>query len=169
MQAAPAASRTLPTASLACQRCSPSPETDVNCEAAKGAAVITEDQRFSLHGLKHRGVTDTAGNINDKQDAAGHVDQKMTQRYSHELAVVEPPKRPEFSRMIQTDLTGQTNSFEFPLPQCQSKRLGIEPTTTERECGRKLPAMQPGTAPQRRSDRCGPPTNSLPWPLDAER
>jgi hypothetical protein len=60
--------------------------------------VITEEQRFSLHGLKHRGVTDTEGNISDKQDAAGHVERKMTQRYAHDLPVVKPPKRPEFSR-----------------------------------------------------------------------
>ncbi|RPE74662.1 site-specific integrase [Vulcaniibacterium tengchongense] len=54
--------------------------------------VITPDQRFSLHGLKHRGITDTAGNIADKQDAAGHRERRMTQRYNHELPVVEPPK-----------------------------------------------------------------------------
>ncbi|WP_235567568.1 MULTISPECIES: integrase [unclassified Lysobacter] len=57
------------------------------------AKVITEVQRFSLHGLKHRGVTDTVGNIGDKQDAAGHVERKMTQRYAHDLPVVSPPKR----------------------------------------------------------------------------
>ena len=54
--------------------------------------VITAEQRFSLHGLKHRGVTDTEGNIADKQDAAGHVERRMTQRYNHDLPVVAPPK-----------------------------------------------------------------------------
>lgn len=54
--------------------------------------VITPEQRFSLHGLKHRGVTDTEGNIADKQDAAGHVERRMTQRYNHDLPVVAPPK-----------------------------------------------------------------------------
>lgn len=54
--------------------------------------VITLDQRFSVHGLKRRGVTDTAGNIADKQEAAGHVEQKMTQPYNHDLPIVAPPK-----------------------------------------------------------------------------
>lgn len=56
--------------------------------------VIAPEDRFSLHGLKHRGVTDTAGNIGDKQDAAGHVERKMTLRYDHDLPVVAPPTRP---------------------------------------------------------------------------
>lgn len=48
-------------------------------------------------GLKHRGVTDTEGNIGDKQDAAGHVERKMTQRYAHDLPVVAPPTKPKSS------------------------------------------------------------------------
>jgi len=54
--------------------------------------VISEADRFSLHGLKHRGITDTAGNRGDKQDAAGHVTSEMTDRYDHELPVVDTPK-----------------------------------------------------------------------------
>ncbi len=54
--------------------------------------VISEAERFSLHGLKHRGITDTAGNRGDKQDAAGHVTPEMTDRYDHELPVVDTPK-----------------------------------------------------------------------------
>lgn len=57
--------------------------------------IINETDRFSLHGLKHRGVTDTKGNIADKQDAAGHVERKMTQRYDHDLPMVAPPTLPE--------------------------------------------------------------------------
>lgn len=57
--------------------------------------VITAEKRFSLHGLKHRGVTDTEGNIADKQDAAGHVERRMTQRYNHQLPVVAPQKPPK--------------------------------------------------------------------------
>lgn len=54
--------------------------------------VISEKERFSLHGLKHRGITDTAGNRGDKQDAAGHVTPEMTHRYDHDLPVVDTPK-----------------------------------------------------------------------------
>lgn len=56
--------------------------------------VITEDQRFSLHGLKHRGITDTKGNKADKQTAAGHTTPQMTDRYDHELPVVESARSP---------------------------------------------------------------------------
>ncbi|WP_313642683.1 hypothetical protein [Stenotrophomonas sp.] len=54
--------------------------------------VISEAERFSLHGLKHRGITDTAENRGDKQHAAGHVTPEMTDRYDHELPVVDTPK-----------------------------------------------------------------------------
>jgi site-specific recombinase XerD len=56
--------------------------------------VIAEHERFSLHGLKHRGVTDSRGN---KQQAAGHVSPAMTARYDHEIAIVEPAGPVEFS------------------------------------------------------------------------
>ncbi|HYG06876.1 MAG TPA: integrase [Stenotrophomonas sp.] len=55
--------------------------------------IITADQRFGLHGLKHRGITDTAGNRADKQDAAGHATPEMTNRYAHDLPLVPPPTR----------------------------------------------------------------------------
>ncbi len=55
--------------------------------------IISKQERFSLHGLKHRGITDTVGNRGDKQDAAGHVTPEMTGRYDHALPVVKPPKR----------------------------------------------------------------------------
>lgn len=58
--------------------------------AAINAGVITAAEYFTLHGLKHRGVTDTSGNLGDKQAGAGHVDQRMTARYNHDLAVVDP-------------------------------------------------------------------------------
>ncbi|MCF7222796.1 hypothetical protein [Marilutibacter chinensis] len=62
--------------------------------AAIHAQVIAEADRFSLHGLKHRGITDTVGNRADKQDAGGHVTPAMTHRYDHELPVVKPPVLP---------------------------------------------------------------------------
>jgi integrase len=55
--------------------------------------VIEAAQRFSLHGLKHRGITDTAGNRADKQDAAGHATPEMTNRYANDLPLVPPPTR----------------------------------------------------------------------------
>lgn len=48
--------------------------------------------RYSLHGLKHRGITDTEGNIGDAQDGAGHKSPRTTIRYHHVLPVVAPPK-----------------------------------------------------------------------------
>jgi integrase len=55
--------------------------------------VIDSADRFSLHGLKHRGVTDTVGNRGDKQDAAGHQSPVTTGRYDHDLPLVKPPRR----------------------------------------------------------------------------
>lgn len=55
--------------------------------------VIAPEQRFSLHGLKHRGITDTEGNRADKQEAAGHATPQMTNRYDHAVPIVQPPKR----------------------------------------------------------------------------
>jgi site-specific recombinase XerC len=62
--------------------------------AAIAEGVIEESARFSLHGLKHRGITDTRGTRAHKQDAAGHVTPQMTDRYDHELLVVQPPTLP---------------------------------------------------------------------------
>ena len=56
--------------------------------AALQEGVITASERFSLHGLKHLGITDSA----DK-GAAGHKTEAMRQRYDHEVRVVEPPRR----------------------------------------------------------------------------
>lgn len=47
--------------------------------------VITEAERFTPHGLKHRGITDSA----DKA-SGGHVDPRMQARYDHEVPVVAP-------------------------------------------------------------------------------
>ncbi|MBN5173102.1 integrase [Stenotrophomonas maltophilia] len=48
--------------------------------------VIAADERFALHGLKHRGVTDTDGN---KKEASGHKTDAMLHVYDHSLPVVE--------------------------------------------------------------------------------
>lgn len=47
--------------------------------------VITAEQRFTPHGLKHRGITDSK----DKT-AGGHVDPRMQARYDHDVPVVAP-------------------------------------------------------------------------------
>ena len=51
--------------------------------------VIAADARFGLHGLKHRGVTDTPGTRAEKKRASGHKTDAMAAHYDHELAVVD--------------------------------------------------------------------------------
>ncbi len=53
--------------------------------------VLSEQQRFALHGLKHRGVTDTEG---DKKRASGHRTDAMIHLYDHEVPLVEPVADP---------------------------------------------------------------------------
>ena len=60
--------------------------------AAMDAAVIAREQRFTLHGLKHRGITDTKGKKADKKEASGHKSEAMIDLYDHEVAVVEPAR-----------------------------------------------------------------------------
>lgn len=59
------------------------------------AEVITREQRFTLHGLKHRGITDTKGKKADKKEASGHKTDAMLDLYDHEVAVVEPARAGE--------------------------------------------------------------------------
>lgn len=65
--------------------------------AAIDSGALKPEQRFTLHGLKHRGITDTKGNKADKQLASGHKSPQQLDRYDHELPVVEPADAPEFS------------------------------------------------------------------------
>jgi hypothetical protein len=58
-------------------------------EAAIEAGVIDADSRFGLHGLKHRGITDTPGRKADKKAASGHRTDAMLALYDHELQVVD--------------------------------------------------------------------------------
>lgn len=57
-------------------------------DRAIATGVITAEQRFTLHGLKHKGVTDTRGTKADKKDASGHVSDKAFTVYDHDFAVV---------------------------------------------------------------------------------
>lgn len=52
--------------------------------------VITEDERFGLHDLKRRGITDTAGTRADKQQASGHRDAQMLDVYDLSVPTVDP-------------------------------------------------------------------------------
>ncbi len=52
--------------------------------------IVPKEAKFKLHGLKHRGITDTPGN---KQRPAGHKSPGMTERYDHEVYIVEPADR----------------------------------------------------------------------------
>ena len=64
--------------------------------AAIDSGVIAAEDRFNLHGLKHRGITDTPRA--DKRDGAGHVNPEMTVRYGHSVPVVATPKLPRARR-----------------------------------------------------------------------
>jgi integrase len=61
-------------------------------KAAIAQGKIAPEERFTLHGLKHRGITDTPGTPADKQQASGHRTMAMAQRYSHDVPVVEGAK-----------------------------------------------------------------------------
>lgn len=54
------------------------------------AKVIGPQERFGLHGLKHRGVTDTPGTKADKRLASGHKSDAMVELYDHEVPIVNP-------------------------------------------------------------------------------
>lgn len=43
--------------------------------------VITKEERFGLHDLKRRGITNTKGNQHDKQEASGHRSSSMMDLY----------------------------------------------------------------------------------------
>lgn len=55
---------------------------------AISAGIIDESERFSLHGLKHRGITDS-----ENKAAGGHRTEAMRQRYDHEVPLVKPPRK----------------------------------------------------------------------------
>lgn len=54
------------------------------------AEVITAEERFGLHDLKRRGITDTPGTRADKQLASGHRDGAMLDVYDLSLPLVDP-------------------------------------------------------------------------------
>jgi hypothetical protein len=52
---------------------------------AIAAKIITEDDRFSLHDMKRRSITDTKGGRSAKLDAGGHRDERMLDVYDFEV------------------------------------------------------------------------------------
>lgn len=55
------------------------------------SGAIKPEERFGLHDLKRRGITDTAGNRHDKQEASGHRSAAMMDTYDLSVPVVEHP------------------------------------------------------------------------------
>ena len=53
--------------------------------------VITADQRFGLHDLKRRGITDTKGTRHAKQEASGHRSAAMMDTYDLSVPLVPHP------------------------------------------------------------------------------
>jgi site-specific recombinase XerC len=58
------------------------------------AGVLLEEQRYGLHDLKRRGITDTPGNRADKQQASGHRDESMLDIYDLSLPLVDASSTP---------------------------------------------------------------------------
>lgn len=57
--------------------------------AIEDGAIAAED-RFGLHDLKRKGITDTPGNRADKQEASGHRDDSMMDVYDLSRPLVNP-------------------------------------------------------------------------------
>jgi hypothetical protein len=49
-----------------------------------------QDQRFGLHDLKCKGITDTPGTRADKQQASGHRSESMMDVYDMSVAIADP-------------------------------------------------------------------------------
>ncbi|MCW0370228.1 site-specific integrase [Xanthomonas sacchari] len=60
--------------------------------------LLREDERFTLHGIKHRGITDS-----EDKASGGHKTEAMRQRYNHAVPTVEPAKLPLISGVISGD------------------------------------------------------------------
>ncbi|MGU3346803.1 site-specific integrase [Pseudomonas monsensis] len=52
--------------------------------------IIDAEDRFALHDLKRRGITDTTGTRAEKQEASGHRDPKMMDIYDLSIPTVSP-------------------------------------------------------------------------------
>lgn len=52
--------------------------------------VISPSERFGLHGMKRKGITDTKGTKGEKQLASSHMTQSMLNIYDQEVPMVNP-------------------------------------------------------------------------------
>lgn len=52
--------------------------------------IVEVSERFALHDLKRKGITDTPGNRADKQQASGHKSASMMDTYDFSLPIVQP-------------------------------------------------------------------------------
>ncbi|QWP79381.1 integrase [Lysobacter sp. K5869] len=66
-------------------------------EAIK-AGVLKPEQRFALHGLKHRGITDSKG---DKRAESG-LTEAMVRHYDHDVPEVEPAADPAVKHQAES-------------------------------------------------------------------
>ncbi|MDI5932201.1 integrase [Halomonas kalidii] len=57
--------------------------------AALKDGTITDDERFSLHDLKRKGITDYKGTRHEKQEGSGHRSAGMMDVYDLSLPVVK--------------------------------------------------------------------------------
>ena len=60
--------------------------------SAIDAGVITAAERFGLHDLKRKGITDTPGTRADKQEASGHRSETMMDIYDRSVPQVDTPE-----------------------------------------------------------------------------
>lgn len=60
--------------------------------------VLAADEVFTLHGIKHRAITDS-----EDKASGGHRTERMRQRYDHAVPVVEPAKLPVISGAFSGD------------------------------------------------------------------
>ena len=60
--------------------------------SAIDAGVITTNERFGLHDLKRKGITDTLGTRADKQEASGHKSEAMMDIYDRSVPQVDTPE-----------------------------------------------------------------------------
>lgn len=61
-------------------------------QTAEAAGVVTSAERFGVHGLKHRAITDTKGTRAEKAHASGHKSPAMMDVYDHEVPEVRTPE-----------------------------------------------------------------------------
>ncbi len=76
---------------------------------AVGEGVIEKDQRFALHGLKHRGITDS-----EDKAAGGHVTEAMRQLYDHSVPVVRAAVKPKKVANFPGNFPGRRKKASAP-------------------------------------------------------